>query len=102
MKSRKRKIADEVIENLTVTPDSEASYLYEIRFTSTDKNDAPTIVNNLLQTYEDALIQQYTGPIRANSSTSFANIEDNFKNRFDCCDQAQRQQWEEQVFGSKI
>ena len=52
-------ITDEVIENLTVTPDREANYIYEIRFTSTDKEDAPVIVNNLLQTYEEQLIAQY-------------------------------------------
>jgi capsular polysaccharide biosynthesis protein len=88
----KEDIADEVIENLTVTPDREAPYIYELSFHSTEKGDAPTILNNLLQTYEEHLIRQYE-----NDKSLFVNelrkYQENFKNKFNVAIN-KRQEWE--------
>jgi len=48
-----------VKEHLTVLPDKEDPYNYELSYISTNMNDAPTIVNNIVKTYRHDLETLY-------------------------------------------
>ncbi len=52
-------IVPEVMKNLSVTQNKEEDVLYELVFYSSDPEDAETILNNLIDTYETDLEEQY-------------------------------------------
>jgi len=53
------KIVPEVIDNLEVVQNQQEEILYELVFHSSRPDDAQTILNNLIATYEDQLEKQY-------------------------------------------
>ncbi len=53
-------IVELVKKNLTVVPDKEDPFNYEMEYISTNMNDAPTILNHLVRTYQQELDQTYT------------------------------------------
>ena len=59
------------------------------------KGDAPTILNNLLQTYEEALVRQYELD-KSLFVSELRKYQDNFKNRWEVT-YAQREELEERV-----
>lgn len=48
-------VVKEVYDNMTVTPDKEDIYNYEIEYVSTDMDDSKTIVNSIVNTYRKSL-----------------------------------------------
>ncbi len=52
-------IVSHVSNNLEVTPDKEEPVIYELKYYSTDPDEAKIILNNIIDTYKEALIKQY-------------------------------------------
>ena len=70
-------VVKEVIGNFEATADREALYIYTLKYWSKDKKDSATILNNLIQTYEEDLIRRYS-----QEADEYVTVLNEFKNTF--------------------
>jgi succinoglycan biosynthesis transport protein ExoP len=52
-------VVELVMDNLEITPDKEEPILYELVYRCNDQDDARTVLNNLIATYNEVLDEQY-------------------------------------------
>ncbi len=52
-------VVQDVLDNMVVVPDPEEHFIYVMKYNSREKEDAKTILNNIIRTYKENLDDQY-------------------------------------------